>query len=157
MADLPSQLAPNKPHTSQYCSVVEDLVAYATHDHPLFIDDSSKVYYSLEEATRHTAYAASLKPFQRTKDGMSAHAAMMVQYAGVDKWDKELARSNNLILTRVWKGQSNFNLEKFISQHRNGYINMCQSAEHVSFQLPNALTRVKSLLKGIQNLSLIHI
>ena len=50
----------------------------------------------------------------------------------------------------MWKGQSNFSLEKFIAQHRNAFISMEQCAEHVAFQLPNERTRVAYLLDGIQ-------
>ena len=41
----------------------------AAHTHALFRDDNYVVYYHLEEATRGTSYAASIKPFQRGKDG----------------------------------------------------------------------------------------
>jgi hypothetical protein len=37
------------------------------------------------------------------------------------------------------------------AQHHNAYITMCQSAEHVTFQLPNERTRVTYLLDAIQN------
>ena len=45
-------------------------------------------------------YAASLKPYQRVKDGRGAHAAIIKQYAGVDKWDKELNHCDTLIKTQ---------------------------------------------------------
>ena len=72
------------------------------------------------------------------------------QYAGRDKWEAELKRQDNLLHTRVWKGQSNFSLEKFISQHRNAFVSMGQCAEHVVFQLPNEYTRVGYLLDAIE-------
>ena len=71
-ADVPA-LAPGKPHTEVHGSVEGDLVARASHTHPLFRDDNSAVYYFLEEATRGTSYAASLKPYQRVKDGRAAY------------------------------------------------------------------------------------
>ena len=143
--------ATDSPHTEANGSVENDLVEFATHDHPLFRDDSKKVYFYLEEASRGTSYAASLKPFQADKDGREAFIAFMRQYAGRDKWDKELKRCNTLLNTRVWKGQSNFTLERFVSQHRNAFITMQQCSEHVPFQLPNELTRVKYLLDAIDN------
>ena len=39
------------------------------------------------------------------------------------------------------EGQSNFSLENFISQHRNAYVSMQASAEHVQYQLPNKHSR----------------
>ena len=50
----------------------------------------------------------------------------------------------------MWKGQSNFPLEGFITQHRNAFVSMQQCAEHIAFELPNKLTRVGYLLEGIQ-------
>ena len=54
-----------------------------------FRDDNSVVYYHLEEATRGTSYAASIKPFQRGKDGRGAWKALTSPYAGKDKWEAE--------------------------------------------------------------------
>ena len=96
-----------------------DLIARAAHTHARFRDDNSVVYYHLEEATRGTSYAASIKPFQRGKDGRAAWKALTSQHAGKDKWEAEIKCQEQLLHTRVWKGQSNFSLENFISQHRN--------------------------------------
>jgi hypothetical protein len=109
------------------------------------------VYYLLEEATRGTSYAPTIKPFQRAKDGRGAWNSLITQYAGDDKWQAELTKHDELLHNRQWKGQSNFSLEKFIAQHRNAYVTMRQSAEHVTFQLPNERTRVTYLLDAIQN------
>ena len=62
------QLAVNQPHSTEHGSVEAELVARAAHSHALYRDDNSVVYYHLEEATRRTPYAASIKPFQRGKD-----------------------------------------------------------------------------------------
>ena len=148
-ADVPA-LATNKPHSEEHGSVEGDLVARASHVHPLYRDDNSAVYYFLEEATRGTSYAASLKPYQRAKDGRGAYFSLQNQYAGRDKWETELKRQDQLLHTRTWKGQSNFSLEKFIAQHRNAYVSMTQCAEHVDFQLPNEHTRVGYLLDAIE-------
>lgn len=140
----------NKPHSLEHGSVEGDLIARASHNHALFRDDNAKVYYLLEEATRGTPYAASLKPYQRLKDGRSALSSLRKQYAGRDKWEAEIKRQDELLHNRLWKGQSNFTLEKFIAQHRNAYVSMVQCAQHVSFQLPNEHTRVGYLLDAIQ-------
>ena len=66
---LAPQLAPNQPHSTEHGSVEGELIAKASHTHALFRDDNSVVYYHLDEATRGTSYAASIKPFQRGKDG----------------------------------------------------------------------------------------
>ena len=66
---LAPPLAANQPHSTEHGSVEGELIARAAHTHALFRDDNSVVYYHLEEATRGTSYAASIKPFQRGKDG----------------------------------------------------------------------------------------
>lgn len=143
-------LAPNRSHSTTYGSVEDKLIARASHNHPLYCDDNSQVYYYLEEATRTTSYAASIKPYQRAKNGRGAWLALKSQYAGNDKWQAEIKSKDDLLHTRVWKGQSNFSLEKFIAQHRNAFVSMQQCSAHVAFQLPNEHTRVTYLLDAIQ-------
>ena len=143
-------LLTGKPHSEDHGSVEGELVARASHTHELYRDDNAAVYYHLEEATRGTVYAASIKPFQRGKDGRGAWLALTNQYAGKDKWEAELKRQDDLLHTRIWKGQSNFPLEGFIGQHRNAFVSMQQCAAHVEYQLPNSHTRVGNLLEGIQ-------
>ena len=82
-------------------------------------------------------YTASIKSFQRAKQGREAWLAITVQYAGKDKWAAEIKQQEQLLHTRVWKGQSNFSLEKFIAQHRNAFVSMQACAEHIQYQLPN--------------------
>ena len=144
-------LARDQPFSTEHGSVEEELIARASHGHALFRSDNKQVYHFLEEATRGTIYAPSLKPFQRPKNGRGAWLALVAQYAGEDKWRAELKKQDDLIHNRKWKGQSNFSLDRFISQHRNAFTSMTQCAEHVQFQLPNELTRVTYLLDAIQH------
>ena len=94
-------VAANQPHSTEHGSVDGELVARAPHTHALFRDDNSVVYYHLEEATRGTSYAASIKPFQRGKDGRGAWKALTSQYAGKDKWEAEIKCQEQLLHTRV--------------------------------------------------------
>ena len=128
-----------------------DLVHVASHDHPLFREDNAEAYYLLEEATRGTQHAASLKPCQRAKDGRSACFSIRNQCAGRDKWETELKKQDNLLHTCTWKGQSNFSLEKFIAQHRNAFMSVQQCAGHVAFQLPDEFTRVGYLSDAVES------
>jgi hypothetical protein len=116
----------------------------------LYREDNSVVYYKLEEATRVTSYAASIKPYQQTKDGRGAWLALSKQYAGRDKGEAEINRHEQLLHTRIWKGQSNFTLEGFIAQHQSAYVSMQAAANHVMYQLPNKHSRVGYLLTAIQ-------
>jgi hypothetical protein len=65
-------LAQNQPHSNDHGSVEGELEARASNEHVLFRDDNASVYHYLEEATRSTTYAASIKPFQQRKDGRGA-------------------------------------------------------------------------------------
>ena len=97
-----------------------------------------------------TSYAASIKPFQRFKSGRGAWVTLTNPYARQDKWEAEIKRQDDLLHTRVWKGQSTFPLEGFIAQHRNAFVSLQQCAERVEYQLPNSHTQVSYLLDGIQ-------
>jgi hypothetical protein len=80
----------NQPLSNEHESVTGELVARASHEHALFRDDNAAVYHYLEEATRSPAYAASIKPFQRSKDGRGTWLALLGQYAGNDKREAEI-------------------------------------------------------------------
>ena len=143
-------LAPGQPHSLEYGSVEAELIARASHAHALFCNDNFDLYLLLEEATRGTQYVASIKPFQQHRDGEGARKALTSQYAGKDKWEAEIKKQKQLLHTCVWRGQSNFSLEHFISQHRNAYVSMSACAEHIQYQFPNEYSRVGFLLDAIQ-------
>jgi hypothetical protein len=144
-------LATDQPYSAEHGSIEAELIARASHDHALYRDDNELFYFKLEEAVRTTAYADSIKPFQRRKDGRGAWFALLTQYAGADKWEAEIKRMDLLLHTRKWKGQSNYLLERHTQQHRNAYVSMTACAQHVDYQLPNELTRVGYLLDSIEN------
>jgi hypothetical protein len=62
-------LAQNQPHSNEHESVTGELVARASHEHALFRDHNASVYHYLKEATRSTAYAASIKPSSEERMG----------------------------------------------------------------------------------------
>ena len=138
------------PHSTKHGSIEDELIARASHGHPTYREDNQAVYYHLEEATRSTPYAASIKPFQRARNGRAAWLALSGQYAGVDKWEAEIKKHEQFLHTRKWKGQSNFTLERFIAQHRNAFVMMSAAAEHVAYQLPNEHSRVGLVLDNIE-------
>ena len=151
--DVPAIAPPlqaGQPHSEEHGSIEGEMIARASLTHTMFRDDNVAVYYALEEAARSTSYAASIKPFQRTKNGCGTLLALTNQYARNDKWEAEIRRQDDLLHTCVWKGQSNFPLEGFIAQHRHAFVSVQQCAEHIAYQLPNELTRVVYLLEGIQ-------
>jgi hypothetical protein len=143
-------LLPGQPHSEEHGSVKAELIAHSYHNNAFYRDDNANAYYKLEEATRTTSYAASIKPFQRAKDRRAAWLALSNQYAGNDKWEQELKKQDDLLHMRIWRGQSNFTLERFVQQHRIAFVLMQSCAEHIEYQLPTEHTRVGYLLSGIQ-------
>ena len=135
-------LEPGQPFLALNGSIEGDLISRASHTHGMYRDDNATVYYKMEEATKGTTFADSMKPFQRRKDGRSALEAMESQYARQDKWYTEIKKMDTLLHTRKWKGKSNLPLEKFVQQHRNAYVSMDACTVHVKYQLPNEHTRV---------------
>ena len=140
----------NRSYSHEHGSVMGELIARATHDHTKYKDDNQKLYSFLEEATRSTQYASSIRPFSRAKNGREAYLALKRQYAGRDKWQAEIKKQENFIHTRVWKGTSNFTLESFITQHRAAHVSLERCAQSVPHQIPNERTRVIHLLDAIQ-------
>ena len=72
-------LAQDSPHSEDHGSIKEEMIEFALHTHWLFKNDSSSVYYHLEESVRSTSYASSIKPCQRRKDGWGAWLAIVSQ------------------------------------------------------------------------------
>lgn len=143
-------LATNQPYATEHGSVEGELIARASHTHPLFRDDNAQVYFLLEEATRSTGYAASIKPYQRAKNGRGAWLALVTQYAGEDKWRALIRSAEEMLHSRKWRGNNNTTLERFIGQHRTSFVTLSQCAEHINYQLPNESTRVTHLLDNIE-------
>ena len=81
--------------------------------------------------------------------GLHLSASML----GIDKWEAKIKKQEQLTPphTCVWKRQSNFSLESFISQHCNAYVSMQACIEHVEYQLPNEHSHIGFLLEAIQN------
>ena len=104
-------LSPGQSYSDDHGSLEMDLVSRASHTLGLFYDNSTSVYYMIEEATRGTQYANSIQPFQKGKDGRGAFVALSNQYAGADKWESQLKKMTSLLHTRKWKGQGNYILE----------------------------------------------
>jgi hypothetical protein len=148
-AAVPALMA-GQPHSTEAGSVEMELTLRSSHVHPLFQEDNETVCHRLEEATRGTSYAASLKQYQRTKDDRGAFQAIISQYAGEDKRESELKKDEGLLHNQRWKGQSNFALEKHCAQHRNVFISVEQCSQHVDYQLPNEHSGVGYVLTSIK-------
>jgi hypothetical protein len=149
VADPPPPLTANKPFSAEHGSVPADMVALASHTHACFSLDNATVYHLLVAATQATQYAASVTPFDASKDGRGAYLALTRQFAGPDKWREEL-RKQKEVLTRKWTGRSSITLETFCSHHRHAHVLMSQCSQHIHVELPTGYTRVEALLEAIE-------
>ncbi len=91
-----------------------------------------------------------MSPFKRAKNGRDAWTAIIAQYVGKDKWQKEVKKQEVFLHTFVWKGNSNMNLETFVNKHRTAFVRMEQCAEHITYTIPSSEQQVRYLLDGIQ-------
>ena len=122
-------------------SVTEELISRLNHVGPLYRSDNALVYSLLDQATRNTIYAPTIKPFARTKNGRAAWMAIVSSHAGDDKWDQIRKDKYNFLMNTKWNGQA-YSLEKFIGLHRSSFIMLQEAAIHVPFQLPTEHSRV---------------
>ena len=139
------------PYSTEHGSVSRELIERASHTHVLFDTDNEEVFNHLESSLRSTQYAATLSSFKRAKDGRGAWTAVISQYVGRDKWQKEVKKQEVFLHTFVWKGNSNMHLETFVNKHRTAYVRIQQCAEHITYTIPSEDQRVQYLLNGIQS------
>ena len=139
-----------RPYSTNHSSVNEELIARASHTHELFSTDNQYVFDYIEEALRTTAYSATLAGFKRAKNGRGAWFAIIAQYVGKDKWQKDIKVQERFLHSFVWTGHSTQTLEAFINKHRVAFVKLQRCAENVTYTLPSDSQRVQYLLDGIR-------
>ena len=131
-------------------SLLSDLIARLSHDSPLYKSDNATLYTLLEEATRNSTYAPTIKPYARTKNGRSAWFAILTSHVGIDKWEKIERVNSSWLMNTKWNGKS-YSLESFCSQQRSRFLQLEEASIHTHCQLPNEHTRVGYLVDNIEN------
>ena len=131
-------------------SVIDEMIGRLNHTDPLFKSDNALVYSMLEEATRGTIYAPTIKPFARLKNGRGAFLALVQSHAGDDKWEQVKKNKLNFLMNTKWNGRT-YSLDKFTGLHRSAYVQLEEAKAHVDFQLPTQHSRVGFLLDNIVN------
>ena len=145
--------ATSQPHLEEHRLVEMDMIMHASHDHALFREDNAKVYFKLEEATCSTMYAASIKPYQQSKNGRGAWIALASKYAEQDKFEAEIKSAEDVLHNCMWNSNGTFTLELYIGLHRVANVNLQAAAVKVTYQLPTEYTRVGYLLKPLEKTS----
>lgn len=142
-------LMPNKAFGSSG-SILDDLINRSSHTHPLFKNDNATVFGHIEEASRGSIFATTIKPFSRTKNGRGAWIALITSHVGTDKWERIQKENSAWLISAKWTGKK-YALDSFISQHRSKFQQLQEAATHVEFQVPNEHTRVTYLIDSITN------
>ena len=87
---VPSFLVSNRPYGTGCTQLMDELIAHAPHDGPAFAEDNATVLCLQQDMLADTSHMSSMKPFQRTKDGIGAFQAIQRHNMGESKWDKVL-------------------------------------------------------------------
>ena len=83
-------LAPNAPHSEDPISVQDELATHVSCDHPLIKDNNDEVCCYLEEYTRRTQCAASIKLHQKKKSGRDYWSYLVWKCARNEKSEQEI-------------------------------------------------------------------
>ena len=70
---------------------------FPSHAHWLIRNDTSNVYYHLDEAIRSTSYASSIKTCQRKKDGRGTWLDIVSQHVGKEKCNSEIKKQHDFL------------------------------------------------------------
>ena len=104
----------------------------------------------LETATRGTAHTPSLGPYRKKKDGHGAYFALVQQFAGKDKCQRQVDDATDFLVNTRWKGQSSYPLASFVATMREKWMDLEAASKHVPVHIPSEYMRVGYLLDHIQ-------
>ena len=90
-------LVQDSPHLEDHGSIKEEVVDFASYAHWLFKNDSSSIYYHLEEDVRSTSCDSSIKLCQMKNDIRGAWLAIVSQHVGKEKWDSEIKKQDDFL------------------------------------------------------------
>ena len=143
-------LIPNQIHSLSYPSFVDELIAYASHSGPEYIEDNARVFSILMEMVRGTSFESSLKSHQRARNGRGAYLSLLQHNMGSSKWDRIIEESETYVLRREWNGKNyRFTLKNHITKHREANNELVRASQFVDYEVPNEHTRVSRLLKSL--------
>ena len=146
----PRSLAANRPYSNNFNDIAQELIERLSHDHALFRGDNQLVYRHLEEATRTSIAAATVKQYSVSRDGRAAWKAVMSAHCNKADWEHEATKISIKLQSFKWKGNGPKSLTAHCNEHREMNEALKQCAEHFIYQLPNERTTVTQLLASIQ-------
>ena len=140
----------NQPHSDEHGSVAKEYKHRLSHADACYGNDNEFFYGYLEEATRGTIFAASIKSFERARNDRGAWMALNNQHAGESKWRAILKEAENYINGTKWDGITSVSLNNHINNLRRYYNDMENAADHIAYQLPNGRIKVQRFADSIE-------
>ena len=136
--------------SSDYSSLMEELVARTPHEGDDFTEDNTKVFQILQEVIGGSSHEVSIKEFWRTRNGRGAYLALFQHNLGLSKWDRMIEACETYLLCHEWNGRNRqFTLKMHINKHRDVHNELVRAAQYVTYELPNGHILVSRLLKSI--------
>jgi len=149
----PPPLVIDQLYSEQHGSLEDELIARASHTHALYKSDNQDVHQLVERAIRDSgAYAATIAPFARTKNGRDAAMAMESQHAGKDVWDDNIKNAEDFLQNRKWSGTTTIPFLHHAAQHRKSFTELQEAQCYVAVEVPNQRSRVKYLIDSITSI-----
>lgn len=145
------------PYTSTGGSIQADQKNHLSHTHTLYRLDNKQLYEIIEETVRGSVCEATIKPFQRTKDGVGAYHALIRQHAGKDKWLVVLKESKDYIHHCKWDGTTPCTVQSHIERTRHAHVQWEDANHHVPDAVPEARSRTQNLIDSIANCKNHHV
>ena len=127
-----------------------EIIARLDHVNPVFNSDNASVYSIMEEASRGTFYAPTIKSYTRKNNGRAAWKAMVSSHSGQDKWEQLHKEELNILMQNKCNGRF-YSLENFVRLQRNSFVQIQEVAEHVKFQLRTNHSGVWFLIDNTSN------
>ena len=145
------EISPDQPRSLEHGSIKDEYENRLLHSDVRFQNNNGTVFGYLEEATRGTTFASSIKTYKLTRNGCAAWLALNMQHAGESKWREQLKNASVNVSDTKWDGSTNIILKCHISNFRQAYINFEGAAKHIDYQLPNEQTKVQNLLDSVDD------
>ena len=140
-----------RPYAAEYSGIMEELIDRLPHSGPHYCEDNAKVFQMLKEMVQdNPTHLASIKPFERARNGRGAYLALDTHNMGTNKWEKMQDEHESFLLASKWDGKNQrYALTTHINKHRESYNALVRVNDHIGCGLPDARTRVARLLHGL--------
>ena len=137
-------------HSDAYENLMEELIVTTPLTGTSYTEDNAKVFQIIQDMVTGTSFEASIKAYQRTRDGRSSYMALCQHNMGTSKWEKIIENAETYLMRREWNGRNQrFSLRSHIGKHREAHNELRRAADFVAYDVPNERIRVSRLLKSL--------